>query len=224
MRKVFLTLGIIVAVVASGALLGWLAGRRPGIANPNLPETPPTVRSPGDGHPAPILANPSGVKPGSGTNSSRGQLAVVSPTAGGNAGSETNWEDKLEEILNNADTDDTNKVKQLLAMFPRLPEDGQTEVAQHLSNLVENDDYAPLGQLLKNARLPEPVLDVLMGDLLNRPNALKLPMFLDLARTPDHPEASEAKDLLELYLDEDYGSDWPKWEQKMKEWLKENPD
>jgi hypothetical protein len=222
MRKVFLTLGIIAAVVAAGALLGWLAGRRPGPLNPS--DAPPAVRSPGDTHPTPpIVATPGGVKPGTGTNSSPGHLTVVSPTEVANAGSETNWEDKLEEILN-AETDDTNKVKQLFAMFPRLPEDGQAEVAQHLSNLVDNDDYAPLGQLMKNARLPESVLDVLMGDLLNRPNAVKLPMFLDLARIPDHAEAGEAKDLLELYLDEDYGTDWPKWEQKMKEWLKENPD
>ena len=109
-------------------------------------------------------------------------------------------------------------------MFPRLPEDGQVEVAQHLSNLVEDEDYASLGQLLKNAKLPEPVLDVLMGDLLNRPNAVKLPLFLDLARDPAHAKAEEAKDLLELYLDEDYGTDWNKWQQKMREWLKENPD
>lgn len=222
MRKVFLTLGIIAAVVAAGALLGWLAGRRPGPLNP--PDPQPTVHSPGDTRPTtPIFATPGGAKPGTGTNSSPGHLAVVSPAEVASVGSETNWEDKLEEILN-AESDDTNKVKQLFTMFPRLPEDGQAEVAQHLSNLVDNDDYAPLGQLLKNARLPESVLDVLMGDLLNRPNAVKLPMFLDLARIPDHAEAGEAKDLLELYLDEDYGTDWPKWEQKMKEWLKENPD
>src|SRR5262249_32634658 len=157
------------------------------------------------------------VKPRNVTNASPENSSTISEAA--NSGSETNWEDKLETILN-AETDDTNKVTQLFAMFPHLPVDGQTELAQHLSNLVEDEHYAQLGQLLKDARLPEPVLDVLMGDLLNRPNAVKLPMFLDLARTTDHPEASEAKDLLELYLDEDYGSDWPKWEQKMKDWLK----
>jgi hypothetical protein len=115
-------------------------------------------------------------------------------------------------------------VKELFAMFPRLPADGQVEIAQHLSNLVEDEDYAPLGKLLENPKLPEDVLDILMADLLNRPNATKLPMFLELAKTPDHAKAEEAKDLLELYLDEDYKTDWAKWDEKMKEWLKENPD
>ena len=222
MRKAFLTIGIVVTVVAAGALLGWLAGRGPVTQNPS--DGQPGVTSPVEPHAAPPGTTTSGgTKPAAGANASAGHSAATSPAEVAYIAIVTNWEDRLEEILN-SEADDTNKVKQLFALFPRLPEDGQAEVAQHLSNLVENDDYAPLGQLLKNGRLPEPVLDVLMGDLLNRPNGVKLPMFLDLARTPDHPEASEAKDLLELYLDEDYGADWPKWEQKMKDWLKENPD
>ena len=45
-------------------------------------------------------------------------------------------------------------------------------------------------------------------------------------RNPQHPDASEAKDLLELFLDpdEEYGNDWNKWQTKMAQWLKENPD
>ena len=131
-----------------------------------------------------------------------------------------NWEDKLDDILG-SDDDDTNKVKQLYEMFPRLGEEGQVEVAQHLSNLVPDENYTQLGQLLQKAKLPESVLDVLMSDVLNRPNSVKLPALLQVAQNADHPKAEEAKDLLELYLDED---DPAKWPQRMQEWLKENPD
>jgi hypothetical protein len=129
----------------------------------------------------------------------------------------------VDEILA-SEMDDTNKVKQLFEIFPRLPEDGQIEVAQHLSNLVPDESYAPLGKLLENAKLPEDVLDVLMADALNRPNSVKLPTLLDVAQNPDNSKAGEAKDLLELYLDEDYGADWSQWRQKLQAWLKENPD
>jgi hypothetical protein len=135
----------------------------------------------------------------------------------------TNWEDRLDDILG-SDDDDTNKVRQLFAVFPNLPPDGQVEVAQHLSNLVEDDDYAPLGKLLTDPKLPPDVLDELMSDLLNRPNATKLPLFLEVAFTPNHPEAEEARDLLELYLEEDYGNDKALWQTKIQEWLKDNPD
>jgi len=56
-------------------------------------------------------------------------------------------------------------------------------------------------------QLPETVLDVLMADALNRPNGVKLPLLLEVAQNPDNAKAGEAKDLLELYLDGDYGSD-----------------
>ena len=109
-------------------------------------------------------------------------------------------------------------------MFLTLPADGQEEVAQHLANLVPDQDFGLMHPYLTNSSLPEDVLDVLLDDVLNRPNSLKLPALLDMARSPQHPKAAEAKDFLELLLDEDYGDDWEKWQTKMNEWLKENPD
>ena len=129
----------------------------------------------------------------------------------------------MDQILSASD-DNTNKVKQLFALFPQLPETGQEEVARHLANLTADEDYAPLGGLLADDKLPDGVLDVLMADVLNRPNGLKLPLLLQVAEDPNHPKAGEAKDLLELYLGENYGNDWAVWQQKTTEWLKENPD
>ena len=133
------------------------------------------------------------------------------------------WEDKLETILG-SENEERQKVKQLLELFPRISGEGQVEVAQHLSNLVEDSDYESLQKLLLDPKLPEDVLDVLIADILNRPNGVKLPTLLDVARTPNHAKAEEAKDLLELYLEEDYGADWAKWQSSMEQWLKDNPD
>jgi len=133
------------------------------------------------------------------------------------------WEDKVDDILGSAESD-PNKAKQMLEMFPQLAADGQEEVARHLSNLVSDEDYGALRAYLTNASLPAAVLDVLLGDVLNRPNSLKLPALLEVARTPQHPKAGEAKDFLELFLEEDYANDWDKWQAKMEEWLKANPD
>jgi len=135
----------------------------------------------------------------------------------------TNWEDRLDAILG-AEGDDSEKAKHMLAIFSQLPEDGQVEVAQHLSNLLPDDQYAPMGRLLADASLPEAVLDVLIADLLNRPNATKLPLLLEIAKNPQHAKAEEAKDILELYLEDDYGKDWTKWQAKLDEYLKANPE
>jgi hypothetical protein len=135
----------------------------------------------------------------------------------------TNWEERLDKILE-AKVDEKLKAQQMLELFPNLPAEGQEEFAQHLSNLVLDEDYAALAQYLTNSSLPEDVLDVLLSDALNRPNNLKLPVLVNVARDSRNPKAEEAKDLIELYLEEDYGDDWPTWENKMNEWLKNNPD
>jgi hypothetical protein len=224
LSKILAGLGILVAIVAIGLGIGWLAttGSTPKPPPPAVAATVNPAPQPA-GHeihpaPAPPALPVTTNIPGTGARTADNSSLPAAPV-----NSITNWEDKLDDILG-SDTEDTNKVTQLFAMFPRLPKDGQEEVAQHLSNLVDDPDYAPLGQLLTNAKLSPDVLDVLMADLLNRPNATKLPTLLEIARNPDHPNAGEAKDLLELYLDEDYGTDWTTWQQKMQEWLKDNPD
>lgn len=226
MRKVLIGAGVGAVIVGIGLGIGWLGSGSSESPVAHLPEDAtelsaewqPVVRPPSNSSPV-IFQHP--VKPTTAfSNPPPAISAVVAPPT--NAPS-TNWEETVDDILA-SDGDDTNKVNQLLEMFPTLPEEGQVEVAQHLSNLVDDANYAPLAELLKNAKLPEDVLDVLMGDVLNRPNATKLPLLLDVARTPDHAKAEEAKDLLELYLDENYGTDWAKWQEKTKAWLKQNPD
>jgi len=135
----------------------------------------------------------------------------------------TNWEETVDQILG-SDSKTGDKAKQMLAMFPRLPASGQVEVAKHLSNLLPNEDYAPLGKFLADPQLPAEALDTLMADALNRPNSLKLPALLEVARTAQHPKAGDAKEMLGFFLEGDYGDDWAKWQEKLAEWLKQNPD
>jgi hypothetical protein len=135
----------------------------------------------------------------------------------------TGWEDKVDEILGST-SPDADKAKQMIEMFPRLPADGQEEVVRHLTNLLPDQDYGLMRSYLTNASLPENVLDFLLDDVLNRPNSLKLPALLEVARNAQHPKAAEAKDFLGLFLEADFGSDWDRWQAGMEQWLKENPD
>ena len=133
------------------------------------------------------------------------------------------WEEKVDDLLT-SDDDEPVKARKMLELFPKLPEDGQIEVAQHLSNLVPDENYSELAKLLKDSKLSDGVLDVLFGDALNSPNSLKLPVLLDVARDPQNPKAEEAKDVLQLFIEEDYGDDWGRWQTRVDSWLKENPD
>jgi hypothetical protein len=227
--KILITIIVLAAIVAIGVGVGLLAGHSPGnpppLATSDSPDNSGTrvAAVTPDTKPAAPAQNPAEVKPVAPMETipmiQAGNIALAST----NSNSDTNWEDKIDDIVGSDDAD-TNKVKQLFALFPKLPPDGQEEVAQHLSNLVDDEDYAPLGDLLKNAKLPEGVLDELLADVLNRPNNLKLPLLLDVASNPDHAKKDEAKDLLELYLGDDYGSDWNSWGQHLTNWMQQNPD
>jgi hypothetical protein len=203
-------------LVLLGAVLGWLAIRSPAGKTASPDDGPqPLEFQPADSSPALVQHHPKPPQVG---------LANEVPTMP-NITSDviTNWEEKLEEILSSAATE-AEKAKQIMAIFGRLPQDGQVEAAQHLSNLVANQDYAPLGRMLTNSALPDDVLDVLMSDVLNRPNSMKLPLLLDVARNDQHPKTGEARDLLELYLEQDYGDDWAQWQVRLEQWLRQNPD
>jgi hypothetical protein len=223
---------IVVAVVGVGVGIAFLAAHGSGgTPPPVVSQTPPDA---GTSHQTQASALPKeGVTPSIAplpATTEVKSIAMPAPPhtspiapATNTLASETNWEDKIDDIVGSEDAD-TNKVKQLFSLFPTLPPDGQEEAAQHLSNLVEDENYAPLGDLLKNDKLPEGVLDELLADLLNRPNNLKLPLLLDVASDANHAKHDEAKDLLELYLGDDYGSDWNVWQQHMTNWLQQNPD
>src|SRR5208282_1629859 len=194
--------GVVAAVIGVGLLFGWLGWRGKPASIP-VPSAPVAVTS--ESPSVPEKTNPSHA--GGGTTEPAGKPRPYpgSPTIPVvQANLITNWEDRLDQILD-ANNSEADKAKEMLEMFPRLPEDGQVQVAQHLSNLTADVDYGPLGQYLTNSTMPEAVLDVLMADLLNRPNSLKLPLLLDVARQDQNPKASDARDILELYLDGNYG-------------------
>lgn len=231
MRKILMTVIVVAAVIGVGVGIGWLAGRGTVTPPPVVAQTPPPDASPAnpisnsrdDAQPMPLQNPPAHATPIVASQPPPAVQTDAVAQVATNTPVSTNWEDTIDSIVGSDDAD-TNKVKQLFALFPKLPPDGQEEAVQHLSNLVEDDNYSQLGALLKNDSLSEGVLDELLADLLNRPNSLKLPMLLDLAQDPNNAKSAESKDLLELYLGDDYGTDWSKWHSSMIDWMTNNPD
>jgi hypothetical protein len=133
------------------------------------------------------------------------------------------WSDKVSDILGSA-SDIPDKCKEMLKLYPTLPDEGKLEVAGHLNNLVADEDYAPMAKIVTDPKVPGPVAEEILFDLFNRPDSLKLPILLQIARTPNHPAAKEALDDLALILEEDHGKDWAKWEQTMQQYFKDNPE
>jgi hypothetical protein len=133
------------------------------------------------------------------------------------------WELKIDKILQ-TNADETQMAQMLINMLPTLPPEGQAEAAQHISNLILDKDYSRVLPLVKNPGLPEDTLDVFVTDLMNREDTVKLPALLEIAKIPNHPHREEAATDLQIFLDEDYGTDWGKWDAAMKAYLKKQAE
>ena len=217
LSKLLIVVGAIIGVVLVGIVMSRRSGGGPeadaeaSITEPNSPATEETNAS--------SFFNKRSRRAASQTLSNEG-LVEMSAT-GSNIMS--GWQAKVDEILGST-SPEADKARQMIEMFPTLPPEGQEEVARHLTNLLPDQDYGLMRGFLTNASLPEGVLDVLLDDVLNRPNSLKLPALLEVARSAQHPKAAESKDFLKLFLEEDYASDWDKWQAGIEQWLKANPD
>jgi len=131
------------------------------------------------------------------------------------------WEQILDSILTGAG-EASEKADMLTNLMTLAPVEAEVELAQHLVNLAEDDHYDGAAAFLTNATTPAAVATVLLNDLLNRKNTLKLPMLLVIARNQDHPLKDQAKDMLELFLQADYSTNWDQWASAVDTWLQEN--
>jgi hypothetical protein len=96
-------------------------------------------------------------------------------------------------------------------------------VAQHTSRLLSDAAFAGFGSQLTNAATPAAVRRVVFADLLSRPNSVKLPWLIEVAKSPVDNQSGEALLILKSILREDYGTDWKAWRERVVVWMMENP-
>jgi hypothetical protein len=128
------------------------------------------------------------------------------------------WERKIDEALRS--TAEPPAIAQLLLQqVPTMPGEGQAASARHIANLIPDSDYLTVLPYVQNTRLDPGFQEVMVAESLNRSDAVKLPVLLAAARTPQHPMAEIAKSTLAFLLDADHGTDWGKWESAVKQSL-----
>jgi hypothetical protein len=209
--KVVRVLGVLVLAGGVGVFIGWMKSRDGDIQPVAVPaaSNQPTVDIAPEAEPSPPATKR--------TRITRPKPAPDSPLPG-----TAEWEKQLDDVLL-ADIDPNLKADRILAMIPTAPSNAQVELTQHLVNMVQDDHYDGAAQLLTNSTTPAAISTVLMNDLLNRNNTLKLPMLLAVASDSDHPLKDQARDMLELLIQEDDGTNWDQWAASISTWLQNNP-
>jgi hypothetical protein len=203
-------LALIVAAIVGAAM--WFLQTQPPVTVPAV--TKPEVTFSPQAQPIPEQPSAPASRVAAGpTPVQRTQPPPVQPAA------PAEWETKIDQAIRSG-ADEAQTAQILINMLPTLPPEGQAEAAQHITNLIEDKDYHRVSALLRNPSLPEEVHDVLVTDLMNREDPVKLPALLDVAKIPNHPHHEEALTDLQIFLDEDFGTDWAKWDAALKEYLR----
>jgi hypothetical protein len=123
------------------------------------------------------------------------------------------WEEKIERVLRDGGLSNTAKARRLVALFPELPADGLATAAEECIERLPDADYNVVAlPVIANPQTHGAVANLFFADLMERPDAITLPALFRIAQIPNHPYAKSARENLRLLLDEDFGSDWPKWD------------
>lgn len=208
-------LGILVAAVLVGGFIGWLASRNPSQPQPPPAKVPDAEIAATEPIPAPVVP-PVQIRPPEITPPVEPEVAVNT-----DLNDPALWEEKLDEILGTDEIEESKKGEILLEMMAKVGPEAQVELAGHVVNLLDDDQFHQTAKYLTNAAISEEISSIFMNDLYNRDEAVKLPLLLDVARNEEHVLRDEARDLLELYVEEDYGTNWTQWEEATKKYLKE---
>jgi hypothetical protein len=131
------------------------------------------------------------------------------------------WELKIDQVLQ-SNVEHSTMALTLLKEIPAMPADGQTATAQHIANLISDNDFEKLFPYLQNTQLAPGFLEILTADSLNRPDKVKLPTLLLAAKTPNHPMSDTAKGFLSVLVGEDHGTNWNLWDQSIKKIIAES--
>jgi hypothetical protein len=213
--RLVLSLAVVVAVVVGGVM--WFVQDKP-VAPPTLPpaarRSEPVSASPEPAQPPPVV--------------SRTPKAETLPTPLPDVSPISDADRKIDEILrinpDNSEAAHISTAQLLINLIPTLPPEGQAEAAQHVSNLLPDKEYNRVRAMVVNPNSAPELLDVLVTDLMNRDDGVKLPVLLDIAKIPNHPTREEATTDLQIFLDGDYGTDWTKWDAALKAYLKKQAE
>ncbi len=125
----------------------------------------------------------------------------------------------IDEILR-SNKEIPQMARDLHDLVKKLNGEAQVNASRHLVNLTSDEDYGLIAGYLTDAKMNPDVIEVLFSDLMNRNRVLQMPLFMNLLKNPAHPQNEQVRNVLTILAGEDFGTDWPKWDQWAQQEIK----
>jgi hypothetical protein len=131
-------------------------------------------------------------------------------------------EARLVKIFADRQLPDAEKVERLLAQVPQLPTREKSIAMDYATQLIEDEDYVRMRPRLLRLADTDALREVVMLDMLTRDDGIKMPSLVELMKTPSETTRNEAREILEAYLEQDYGTDPQQWDAPVRQWVAAN--
>jgi hypothetical protein len=129
------------------------------------------------------------------------------------------WEARIRAVLSREKATDAEKARALFELLPSMPAEGAETCVEEAVKRLPNTEYRHAQAAVINPGTYGLALGVLFADLMDRPDNLRLPTLVTIARNSSHPYAGPAHDNLEFLLGQDFGNDWVRWDAAVRERL-----
>jgi hypothetical protein len=200
-------------LLAGGLLMvaivfGVVALRR---SNTTTPVVPPaeSVRDSVAGVAKPADANPVRVQGSAGSAATHQHVArarpsteaEVAPVTGENTPREqavTAWEQEIDDVIASTNVPVKEYARPVKEAFDKLDKADQLDCIHHCLNLLPDEQFAVLYDILYDKTEDPEVLDAIFSDALNRPEAIKNPLMKDLRKDSTHPMFFESARILDV--------------------------
>jgi hypothetical protein len=137
------------------------------------------------------------------------------------------WEQDIIKLAGRLDLTDDHKAVALLNKAYTLPEEPAKVLAvEEATRLMSDEQFKQLkAQIMGlNDTGSEDMQQTILRDILTRAENVRMPALVDLLRRPPFPGQQEIREILEAYVDVDYGTDIPKWDAAVHKWLIDNEE
>ena len=145
--------------------------------------------------------------------------------AAGSGISQPAWEKAADDVIGNiqSPTDHPAACREMIKLVKTSPAAAQGTLAKHIVNLADDGAYMEAFALMDDRTLSPKFHKTISAELLNRPDAIKLPGLLKIASSEWHPFREKALPILGTLTGEDAGEDWAKWAKIVQDKLNTQP-
>lgn len=107
------------------------------------------------------------------------------------------WEDLTDDVIReDSEEPISTRAKRVKEALKKVPESERDVALQSMLNLVPDETFAILDDILFDLTEPKEVVEAIFDDMLNRPDSLKLGYLVRIAQIREHPMFTDAMHIL----------------------------